>query len=202
MSIHPGIISNHVPRASTLRAHGPASSNSSCPECIRKGLVKSTRATHVIPFISGELEAFTTIGWMRVRVEEVTETVPVPPTPSSWPLEAPTHCHHPGMKSLSPPPPRLHTRTSLQLLVPYHEKGDPRKYSSGCLMCSDAEKNAGEMQSLQWTRQSPPSSTGPPPNNRGKCSFISPCTTPHTSPAQKGRGEAHGSVSGELCPIS
>lgn len=100
VSIHPGMISNRVPRASTIGAHSPASSNSGCPECIRKGLVKSTRATQGIPFINGELEAFTATETMRVRVEEVTETVPVPPTLSSWTLEASTHCHHPGMGSL------------------------------------------------------------------------------------------------------
>ena len=147
--------------------------------------MKSTRATQGIPFISGELEAFTTTGRMRARVEEIVETVPVPPTPSSWPSEASTHCHHPGMESLSLPPAKLHTRTSLQLPVPDREKGDPKKYSSVCLICSNAEKNAGERQSLQWTRQSPPSPTGPPPNHRDKCSFASPNTTPHTSPAQK-----------------
>ena len=180
MSTRPGIISDRVPRPGTVGARGPASRNSGLPGCIRRGLVNSPGASRGIPLISRELKAFTTAGRLAARVKEATETVLVPPSLSSRLSESVTHCHPAGTGSLSLPSPGPHTRASLQLPLPDLEKGDPTKCSSGRLTCSNAEGNAGEIQSLQRTGQSPPLPTKPHPNHRGNAA--SPPHTPHANP--------------------
>lgn len=175
VSTCPGLISNRVPLPGTVGARGPASRNSGLPGCVRWGLVNIPGASRGIPHISRELKAFTTAGRLGERVKEATETVLVPPSLSSQLSDFVTHCHPAGTGSLSLPPPGPHARASLQLPLPDLEKWDPMKYSSGRLTCSDAEENAGEMQSLQWTGQSPPLPTRPHPSHRGNAA-----SPPHT----------------------
>lgn len=192
VSTCPGIISNRVPLPGTVGARGPASRNSGLPGCIRWALVNIPGASRGIPHISRELKAFTTAGRLGERVKEATETVLVPPSLSSQLSEFVTHCHPAGTGSLSLPPPGPHARASLQL--PDLEKWDPTKYSSGRLTCSDAEENAGEMQSLQWTGQLHLCQQGLIQATGARRLHL---PTPLSKPTRKGRGKGHGSVSGE-----
>lgn len=92
-----------------------------------------------------------------------------------------THCHHPGMGSLSLPPAWLHTRTSLQLPVPDSEKGTLGSIVLGasCAVMQREECRRDAESAMDKT-------TRPPPTHRGKCSFASPCTTPHTALLKQG----------------